>query len=199
MPGTIRIGGSFPAQIGPTGPGGPTGPTGPTGVVGPTGLTGPTGSTGLTGATGPTGLTGATGPAGATGPSGVSAADHGAVLNAGTVQINASTTLTGTASGTVTIAPTTGTSDVLLNLAAAGGAQTIAAAPTFIFQRCLLSIKQGATASTVTLNTGFVFGTAGGPTSFTVTPTANVRDTLMLWTPDATHWVVMAVNQGITI
>lgn len=126
-------------------------------------------------------------------------ANTGAVMNNGTVQINDSTTLTGTASGTVTIAPTTGTSDVLLNLAAAGGAQTIAAAPAFIYQRCLLSIKQGATASTVTLNTGFVFGTSGGPASFTVTPTANVRDTLMLWTPDATHWVVMAVNQGITI
>lgn len=123
----------------------------------------------------------------------------GAVINSGTVQINASTTLTGTASGTVTIAPTTGTSDVLLNLAAAGGAQTIAAAPSFVDQRCLLSIKQGATASTVSLNTGFVFGTSGGPTSFTVTATAAVRDTLMLWTPDATHWVVMAVNQGITI
>jgi hypothetical protein len=127
------------------------------------------------------------------------AANTGAVLNSGTVQINGSTTLVGTASGTVTIAPTTGMSDVLLNLASAGGAQTIAAAPAFQYQRCLLSIKQGPTVSTVSLNTGFVFGATGGPTSFTVTPTVNVRDTLMLWTPDATHWVVMAVNQGITI
>ncbi len=63
----------------------------------------------------------------------------------------------------------------------------------------MLSIKQGATASTVSLNTGFVFFTSGGPTSFTVTATANARDNLMLWTPDATHWAVMAIAQGLTI
>jgi hypothetical protein len=108
-------------------------------------------------------------------------------------------TLTGTASGTVTIAPTTGTSDVIINLAAAGGAQTIAAGPTFARQRCEVDIKQGATASTVVLNAGFIFGAAGGPTAFTVTATANVIDRLFLMSPDGTKWAVMAVNQGFTL
>lgn len=127
------------------------------------------------------------------------AAAVGAVLNSGTVSINNSTTLTGTAAGTVTIAPTTGTSDVLVNMPASGGTVTFAAAPAFPEQRCNLSIKQGATAGVVSLNSGFVFFTSGAPTSFTVTATANARDNLMLWTPDATHWAVMAIAQGLAI
>jgi hypothetical protein len=130
---------------------------------------------------------------------GATAADKGAVLNSGTVQINNSVTLTGTAGGTVTISPTTGTSDVILNMPAGGGTVTVAAAPSFARQRAEIDIKQGATAGIVTLNSGFVFGTSGGPTSYTATPTANAVDRLMMLSPDGTKWAVLAINQGFTL
>lgn len=126
-------------------------------------------------------------------------ANTGAVLNSGTVQINNKTTLTGTAAGTVTIAPTTGTTDVILNMPAAGGTVTVAAAPSFARQRCEVDIVQGATAGVVTLNAGFVFGASGGPTSFTVTATAAAIDRLFLLSPDGTKWAVMAINQGFAL
>ena len=108
-------------------------------------------------------------------------------------------TLTGTAAGTITIAPTTGTYDVIVNLAASGGTQTVAAAPSFVRQRAEVDFKHGATASVITLNSGFVFGTAGGPTSFTAGTVANSIDRLLLLSPDGTKWAVMAINQGFTV
>lgn len=125
-------------------------------------------------------------------------ANAGAVMNSGTVQVNNSITLTGTAAGTVTIAPTTGTSDVIVNMPASGGTVTVAAAPTFVRQRAEVEFKQGATAGVVTLNSGFVFGTSG-PTGFTITPTAAAIDRMMLLSPDGTKWAVLAINQGFTL
>lgn len=126
-------------------------------------------------------------------------ANFGAVLNSGTVQVNNVATLTGTASGTLTLAATTGTSDIVINMPASGGAVTLAAAPTFKRQRYEIDIVQGATAGTVVLNSGFVFGTSGGPTSFTVTPTAAAVDRLMLISPDGTKLAVLAIAQGFTL
>ena len=126
-------------------------------------------------------------------------ANTGAVMNSGTVQLYNSVTLTGTAAGTVTIAPTTGTSDVIVNLPASGGTVTVAAAPSFVRQRAEVDFKHGATASVITLNSGFVFGTSGGPTSFTAGTVANEIDRLMLLSPDGTKWAVMAVAQGFTV
>lgn len=129
----------------------------------------------------------------------VTVADKGLVINSGTVQMNNTTTLTGTAAGTITIAPTTGTSDVIVNLPAAGGTVTVAAAPSFARQRAEVDFKHGATASVVTLNTGFVFGTSGGPTSYTAGTVASSIDRLMLMSPDGTKWAVLAVAQGFTL
>lgn len=194
-------GSSGSGATGPTGPTGPTGATGVTGATGPggagsVGATGPTGPTGITGATGPTGVTGATG---ATGPSGVSAANLGAVLNSGTVQLNNVTTLTGTAAATLTLAATTGTSDIVLNMPASGGTVTLAASPSFKRQRYELDIVQGATAGAIVLNAGFVFPTSGGPTGYTATATAAAVDRLMFISPDGTKLAVMAISQGYTI
>jgi hypothetical protein len=130
---------------------------------------------------------------------GASIGNTGAVINSGTVQINNAVTLNGTATGTVSIAHTTGTSDVIVNMPSAGGTVTFAAAPTFVRQRAFVDIKQGATAGVVTLNSGFVFGASGGPTSFTVTATAAVIDRLQLMSPDGTKWAVLAINQGFTV
>jgi hypothetical protein len=130
---------------------------------------------------------------------GAGAANLGAVLNSGTIQINNSITLTGTAAGTLTIGPGSGTSDVVVNMPASGGTVTLAAAPSFPRQRVEIDIKQGATAGVVNLNSGFVFGTSGGPTGYTITPTANLIDRLMLISPDGTKYAVMAIAQGFTL
>lgn len=129
----------------------------------------------------------------------VTAAGNGVALNSGTVSVMGNaTTLTGTAAGTVTIAPAASIQVVQLNMPASGTV-TVAAAPTFQYQEVFLSIKQGATVGVCNLNTGFVFGTSGGPTSFTITPTAAAIDRLKLWSPDGTKWAVMALNQGFTL
>lgn len=126
-------------------------------------------------------------------------ANAGAVMNAGTVQVNNVTTLTGTAAGTLTLAATTGTSDIVIAMPASGGTVTLAAAPSFKRQRYEVDVVQGATAGVLTLNTGFVFGTSGGPTGYTATATAAAVDRLMMISPDGTKLAVLAVAQGFTI
>ena len=129
----------------------------------------------------------------------VSGGALGATINSGTVEINNTVTLAGTAAGTTTIAPGSGTSDVIVNMPSAGGTVTLAAAPSFLNQKAVVQIKQGATAGVIVLNSGFVFAPSGGPTSFTVTATASVRDELGVHSPDGTHWVVDGLLQGLTI
>lgn len=128
---------------------------------------------------------------------GATAADHGVVLNSGTVQVNNAVTLTGTAAGTVTIAPTTGTSDVILNMPASGGTVAATGNASFSRQRMLLEIHQGATAGVLNLGTVFVF--TGAVTSFTLTPTANAVDRLEFVSTNGTNWVNLAINQNATI
>ena len=72
-------------------------------------------------------------------------------------------------------------------------------APAFKNQKAVVQIKQGATAGVIVLNSGFVFPASGGPTSFTVTATASVRDEIGVHSPDGTHWVVDGLLQGLTI
>jgi hypothetical protein len=133
----------------------------------------------------------------ATAGSGATVGNLGAVVNSGTVQINNSITVTGTAAGTLTISPTTGTSDVILNMPAAGGTVTVTSVPSFARQRMEWDVKQGATFGV--LNLGTVFHLTGAVSTFTLTPTANAVDRLSFISPDGTSWVPWAINQGATL
>lgn len=124
----------------------------------------------------------------------VTAAGLGAVINSGSVQINSAITLAGTAAGTLAIAPGSGTSDVLINMPAAGGTVTLGCTPAFAHQRWIEDIAQGATAGVLNLGSLYVFGSS--PTSFTITPTASVHDRLAIESFDGTHCAVLAVNQN---
>ena len=102
----------------------------------------------------------------------------------------------------MTVTPGSGTSDVVINLAAAGGTQTVAYAGTFPYQPFTLHFKQGTIASAVVLNSGtvngFVFGAVGGPTSFTVTPSPNVTDSLFIKGITTEYARIYAADQGFT-
>lgn len=124
-------------------------------------------------------------------------ANFGAVMNAGTVSINNSITLAGTAGGTLAPAPTTGTTDVIINMPAAGGTVTVNPVVSFSRQRMEMDIKQGATFGV--LNFGTVVKLTGAVSTFTLTPTANAVDRLSFISPDGTSWVPWAVNQGATL
>ena len=126
-------------------------------------------------------------------------ANLGVVFNSGTVQINNVVTVVGTNAGTTTIAPGSGTSDVVLTMPVTAGTVTLAAAPTFKRQRAILDIVFGATISTPSLNTGFVFPASGGPTSYAPGTVVNQIDRLMLMSPDGTKWAVMSIEQGWTV
>jgi hypothetical protein len=142
-------------------------------------------------------MSGWTGASWVTLTSSVSHAGLGAAINSGTVEINNMVTLTGTNSGTTTIAPGSGTSWAVLNMPTAAGTVTVAAAPAFAGQETILDIKYGATLSTPSLNSGFVAG--GGVTAFSPSGSINTIDRLKLISPDGTHWVYMVVSQGGTL
>lgn len=128
---------------------------------------------------------------------GYTALGNGLAINSGTLNVNSGVTLTGTAAGTVTIAPAQGVADVVLNLPnTGGGTVTVAATPTFQFQEVLLHIKQGATLAHVSLNSGFIFGAGGGgPASYAdATQTVSVVDHLKLFSPDGTKYLVQLAN-----
>ena len=127
------------------------------------------------------------------------AAGNGIKINSGTVSVVNSVTMAATAAGTTTISPGSGTTDVIVNMFTGAGTVTLAAAPTFQYQKAVIHIKQGSTPQSVALNSGFVFPTSGGPTSFTVTATASVRDEIGVHSPDGTHWVIDGILQGIAI
>lgn len=131
---------------------------------------------------------------------GATSADHGAALNSGTIQSELSVTLAGTAGGTLTIAPGSGTKVSVVNLPSAGGTVTLGYAGTYAYQSSRIHLKQGATASVVVLNSGtaggFVFGTSGGPSSFTATPTAGVIDEIAIEGPTTAYARVLAAAQG---
>ena len=123
------------------------------------------------------------------------AAALGAVINNGTVEINNSLTMAGTAGGTLTIEPGSGTSMVVINMPAAGGTVDLIAAPQFPGQEWLMSIRQGATAATINLNTGFVFGS----TNPSYTPSgANLIDDIRCVSQDGTHARVEAIEKGFS-
>lgn len=125
------------------------------------------------------------------------AAGLGAVNNSGTIQINNILTLNGTAAGTLAISPTTGTSDVLINMPASGGTVTASGAPSFPRQRMLWDVKQGATFGV--FNLGTVYKLTGAIGSFTLTPTNGAIDRLEWLSPDGTSWVPLAINQNFTL
>lgn len=133
----------------------------------------------------------------------VAAADHGLVVNSGTVQINNVVTLTGTAGSTIPVNPGSGTTDVVINLAAAGGTQTLTYTGAFAYQPFTMHLKQGATASVVVLNSGtvngFGYGATQGPTSFTITPSANVTDSIFCKGITTAYARVYALDQGFTV
>lgn len=106
-------------------------------------------------------------------------------------------TLTGTAAGTLTIAPGSGTSDVVINMPSAGGTVTLAAGPTFAFQRAVLHVHNGATLGALAPNTGYVFSTSGGPSSMSLSAAGSI-DRFALLAPDTSHWAVMAAATGFT-
>lgn len=130
----------------------------------------------------------------------VTVANTGLVINAGTVQLNNVVTLTGTAAGTLSVNPGSGTTEVVINLAASGGTQTLSYSGAFAYQPFTMHLKQGATASVVVLNSGtvagFVFGATQGPTSFTATPSANVTDSLFCKGITTSYARVYALDQG---
>lgn len=124
-------------------------------------------------------------------------AGPGIAINSGTIASSSSAAATGTASGTITISGTAAQNDIAITMPAGGGTVTLAANPT-AFLPVRAHIKQGATAGVIALNSGFVFPTSGGPTSFTLTPTANVTDMVGFISQDGTHYRVDAVAQGYT-
>lgn len=126
----------------------------------------------------------------------VTALGLGLNINSGTIAASSVYTLTGTAGGTVTITGTALANDAQLNMPASGGTVTAAASPT-AFLPVRIHIKQGATAGVLVLNGGFVFGTSGGPTSFTITPTAGAIDMLGVISQDGTHYRAVALDQGL--
>jgi hypothetical protein len=127
---------------------------------------------------------------------GVSAA-NGVAINSGTVSIINASTLVGTISGTTTIGPATGTSDVIVHMPTTAGMVTLAAAPQFARQRVLLDIVYGATVSTPALNSGFVF--SSGPSAYVPGTIAGSVDRMELMSPNGVSWVVLAIGQGSTI
>lgn len=131
--------------------------------------------------------------------SGLPVTGNSIALNGGSIQVGGSVTLAATASATLTLSPTLGIKDVIVNMPSAGGAVTFDLASTVANQEWKLHIKQGATASTLTLTNKFIYAPTGGPTSFTVTGTAATRDILWMENLDGTHAVIGAVLQGVTI
>jgi hypothetical protein len=124
---------------------------------------------------------------------------NGFALNSGTVNIQSAVTISGTAGGTVTIAPGSGTRDVIVNLPA-GGTLTFAGAPAYPRQTVMVDLVQGATPAIVNFPTSaFEYGTSGGPTGFVATAVANKIDRILFMTPDGTIWAFMAVNQGFSV
>ena len=128
---------------------------------------------------------------------GTISANFGAVNNSGTIQVDQNVTLTGTNSGTTTIAPGSGTTWVVVNMPTTAGTVTLAAGPTFKGQRAIMDIVFGATVSTPSLNSGFVF--TGGITAYTPGTVANEIDRFEIFSPDGTHWVPLALSQGGTL
>jgi len=121
---------------------------------------------------------------------------NGLALNSGTVSIDNSVTLTGTNAGTTTIAPGSGTVDVVVNMPTTAGTVTLAASPAFIGQRARMRIKYGATISTPSLNTGFIFGNS--PSAYTPGTVVNAFDDFMLIANSASQWGVYGITQGMT-
>lgn len=126
-------------------------------------------------------------------------AGAGAALNGGTVAINNSVTVTGTAGGTLTLAPVSGVSDVLVNMPANGGTVTLGYSGAFPRQRMELDIRQGATPGVIVLNVGTVGGFVGPLVNqFVLTPTAGMTDMLMCIAPADGYTRLVAIGQGYT-
>lgn len=149
--------------------------------------------------------TGASGPVGPPGVNGqwtggtVTAIGAEFVISSGTLHNQpSSVTLAATAAATLTIAPALGVTDVLITMPATGGTVTLAAAPSVSLQRSVLHFTQGATAGVIDLNTGYVFATSGGPTSFTLTPSATAKDLAGVISNDGTHWLIDSVLNGVS-
>lgn len=123
---------------------------------------------------------------------------NSAALNGGSILAGGTLVYSPTTAGTVTLAPTIGIKDVIVNMPSAGAAMVLKDSGVVAYQEYKLHIKQGATASTVTMPTDWVYANTGGPTSYTLTATANLRDILWIENLDGTHSVFGAILQGIS-
>ena len=120
-------------------------------------------------------------------------------INTGSVQVGGTLAYNATASATITLVPTAGVKDIIVSMPSGGGACTVDLNSGNAYGEWKVHFKQGATASTLSLTSKFIYATSGGPSSFTLTGTANQRDILWMENLDGTHAVIGAVLQGITI
>lgn len=126
----------------------------------------------------------------------VTAVGLGLSLNGGTIAAHQQITLAATAAGTFAITPSIGATSVLVNGPSAGGAVVLTMGSMAVDQALKVIVKQGATAATWVLGTGFVFGTS--PSSYTATAVANQFDVIMAISNLGTVADVMAIAQGFT-
>jgi hypothetical protein len=122
------------------------------------------------------------------------AADHGSVLNSGTIQSDLQGTIAG--GGHITYSPTSGVSNVLINGGTAATTLDIAA-PNYVGQHLRAQYKNGATAEALNLGTTCVFGST--VSSYTSTATAATSDFLQFIGANASQWAVVAIAQGYTV
>lgn len=126
----------------------------------------------------------------------VTSLGSGLSLNAGTIAARSQVPVTATV-GVNALTIAAGTTSQLVNGPAGGGAVTLTCGSLAVDQSFKLIVKQGATAATWTLGTGFSFGAA--PASYTATAVANQFDVLMVISNLGTIGDVMAISQGFTV
>lgn len=121
------------------------------------------------------------------------AAGLGVTINGGTISSHAQVPVAITA-GVNALTIAAGTTSLLLNGPAAGGAVTLTCGSLAVDQSFKMVIKQGATAATWVPGTGFNLGTL----TYTATAVANQFDVLMVVSNLGTIGDIMAIAQGFT-
>ena len=122
--------------------------------------------------------------------------ENGNSINGGTVYSDLQGTVV--VSGTVTTIVAQGsTRSVVLQGQTAGGTTVVNIGPGYPGQEFRLEFQQGATPTVWNLGTACLFGTT--ITSFTATPSANVRDLLELVNYGTVDWLVVHVAKGFAI
>lgn len=123
-------------------------------------------------------------------------ADHGSILNSGTVQSDIEgSAITG--GGTVTITPSTGTSNVIINGDSALATTLQIGPPAYAGQHLRVGYKQSGTPQN--LNLGTTIATGSTLASFTATATAGVTDFLQFINANGSRWAFVGVMQGFNV